>query len=606
MVATGALTAFLLPAGLSATTLQLIAVSAVDLDGIDQDSVRFGEPGGDVDLDLAVPFLAGMDEVVVDAARLTLCGVDTEVAVDGWHTVNGPSGNGMFVLLDHPARLRRLVIAEPAAAAGQFLVVRAATLGATGAATAGVPLAADRDFSAGEMLPPALARLGVSGQGSGRLTVTLPASAGQAWLVQYATGDSVAALTAVTVAPQVFSVTILPAPEDVSLALRAGDGAPEQPLWQHPGAMLAAANQLADFTPAAGARLGQALATLNAAGGAAATLGLPLRFHSTRGGILGIRDRRLDVSYLARPLGRTPAPLTLDGGWQDLALDAPVRPPTASKLRLAGRHRGLAVNPGSGVPPVAAPPSGVRVRSGRVVAAPVAWATPPGGPSPLAQVRLYAVPLGETEVVCEVRRDAAGAPGELIAPPAVTRVERRATPGWVAFGLTAPVPLAPGPLWVTARTNRGELDWFAAALALDEQAGALLSLDGGSTWASPDGGLAPAGRPITQLLDQVDPGTRPPPTLQLRIGAAPAGNLSLAPGAATGEYAEAVPTLPSTVLDALLAPDLAPPTTPVTPAPASTSAPGPRRRTTLSLWSPDLLDLTIHALTCSYDPFAAR
>ena len=471
MVATGALTAFLLPAGLSATTLQLIAVSAVDLDGIDQDSVRFGEPGGDVDLDLAVPFLAGMDEVVVDAARLTLCGVDTEVAVDGWHTVNGPSGNGMFVLLDHPARLRRLVIAEPAAAAGQFLVVRAATLGATGAATAGVPLAADRDFSAGEMLPPALARLGVSGQGSGRLTVTLPASAGQAWLVQYATGDSVAALTAVTVAPQVFSVTILPAPEDVSLALRAGDGAPEQPLWQHPGAMLAAANQLADFTPAAGARLGQALATLNAAGGAAATLGLPLRFHSTRGGILGIRDRRLDVSYLARPLGRTPAPLTLDGGWQDLALDAPVRPPTASKLRLAGRHRGLAVNPGSGVPPVAAPPSGVRVRSGRVVAAPVAWATPPGGPSPLAQVRLYAVPLGETEVVCEVRRDAAGAPGELIAPPAVTRVERRATPGWVAFGLTAPVPLAPGPLWVTARTNRGELDWFAAALALDEQAG---------------------------------------------------------------------------------------------------------------------------------------
>ena len=98
----------------------------------------------------------------------------------------------------------------------------------------------------------------------------------------------------------------------------------------------AAANQLADFT-AAGARLGQALAALNAAGGAAATLGLPLRFHSTRGGILGIRDRRLDVSYLARPLGRTPAPLTLDGGWHDLALDAPVRPPTASELRLACR-----------------------------------------------------------------------------------------------------------------------------------------------------------------------------------------------------------------------------------------------------------------------------
>ena len=106
-------------------------------------------------------------------------------------------------------------------------MVRAATLGAAGAATVGVPLAADRDFSAGDMLPPALARLGVSGQGSGRLTVTLPASAGQAWLVQYATGDSVAALKAVTVAPQVFSVTILPAPEDVSLALRAGDGAPE-------------------------------------------------------------------------------------------------------------------------------------------------------------------------------------------------------------------------------------------------------------------------------------------------------------------------------------------------------------------------------------------
>jgi hypothetical protein len=590
MVSSKAASSFLLPTGLSVSMLQSIAVAALDLEGVDQDSVRFEEGGGDVDLDLAVPFLAGMDDVTVDAARLTLHGVDTDVAVDGWHTVSGAGGNGVFVVLEHPARLRRLVIAEPPAVPGQFLVIRAATLAA--APVPGAPLAADRGFSVGDMLPPPLARLSVSGEGSGRLTVTLPATAGQAWLVQYATGDSVPELKPVAVAPQVFSVTVRPAPEDVSLALRAGDGAAEQQLWQHPGAVLAeAGDQLADFTPAAAARLGSALAALNAAGGEVATLGLPLRFRSARGGTLGIRDRRLDVSYRARPLGPDPAPLALDGGWQDLALDAPTRRPTASELRLAGRHRGLAVNPGSGVPPATAPLGGVRVRPGRVVAAPAAWVTPPGGPSPLARIRLYAVPFGDTEVVCEVRRDAAGAPGALIAPPAVTRVDRLAPPGWVTVRLATPVPLAPGPLWITARTNRGQLDWFATATP-GEPAGARVSSDGGSTWAGPEGSLAPTGPPVTQLLDQVDPATRPAPTVQLRIGPAPAGPLALVPGAAVGEYAQAEPTLPTAVLDALEG--------------ATTSGPGPRRRTTLSLWSADLLDLRIQALACSYDPFAGR
>jgi hypothetical protein len=579
--------AFLVHAGLSVGTLEQIVHLALDLSTVDQDHVEFAEGGDDVDLELAVPFLVGMDEVTVDAARLTLHGVDTELQLKSWQAPAGPGGKGTFVCLDGPSRLRRLVIDEAAAVPDVFLVLRAATLSASGAPSAGAPLAATKGFSTGPMLPPPLAALSVSGTGSGRLTLTLPATSGQAWLLQYATGDSLDELDAAAGGPQISSVTVLPAPEDVSLVLQADDGAPEQPLWQHPGAVLPdAADQLADFTPAAGRRLSQALAALNAAGGGAPTLSLPLRFHSARAGTLGVRDRELDVRYLAHPLGTDAVPVSLDGGWQDVVLDAPTRPPASSALRLTARHLGLVVNAGSGVPPTGLPSGGVRVRSGRIVAGRVPWQGPVGESRMLARVRLLAGSVGEAEVVCEVRRDSAGAPGELLAPPAVATVSGSVGPGWVSLRLAAPVSLiGSAALWVTARTNRGELDWFMGG---PDEGGTRVSVDGGGSWGDADGRLGVAGAPVTQLLEQVDPALQPPPVVRARVGQTLVGDLALTRGGAPGEYVEPVPAaLPAPLLSAL----------------ASPSADA-RRQTRVSLWSANLLDMTLTDLTCSYDPFA--
>lgn len=589
-MATGA---FLLPTDLSLVTLQQIAFYAFDFLELDQDRIVFPEGGGDVDRDLAVPFLPGMDEVVVRSARLTVHGVDEEASITGWHSAPGPGDQGTFIVLDGPARLRRFVMSEPPVVIDAYFILRAATVNQNGVPTAGAPVASEASFSSGPMLPPPLGVMTVTGRGSGTLTVTLPTAAsqtvGQAWLIQLGGGDSINELAPTTGAPTISSVTILPAPEDISLTLRAGDGAAEQPLWQHPGAMLeSAADQFADFTPAASGRLSSALEASNSAGGSTPTLGLPLRFHSERGGTLGVKARDLEVSYLAHPLGAEKIAVALDGGWRPLVLSAPERVPAASSLALTAKHRGLLVNAGSGVPPLSMPSGGIRVRAGRVVAGRASWSPPDGASGLLSRVRLLASPIGDTEVVCEVRRDAGGLPGELVAPPAVTIVSRDAGAGFVSVPLATPVSLPGGTLWITARTNRGEFDWFLDDSAAPQAASgsSRISTDGGVSWGEAEGGLTVHGPPVVQLLERVDPATQPIPSVLLYQGPVPLGSMLLSAGGAQGEYRQPSPAvLPPALLGAL-------------GAPGSQA----RRDTTVSLWSPALLDMSITALTTTYAP----
>ena len=579
--------AFLLPAGLPEATVQQVALLVLTAADLGAQQVTFAEGGSDVDVELSVPFRAGMDEVVVDAAQLTLAADQTPLAITGWHAVAGPGGQGVFVVLDTPARLRRLVLDPANQPAGTFVVVRAATLDSGGPPTAGPPLFAGGGFDTGPMLPRALAGMSVTGS-DGRLVVTVPLAQGQAWLVQFGTGDTAAALAPQAGQPQVTEVTVAPAPSDISLVLRGRSaGEADTALWQHPGALLPeSGQQLADFTPAAGRRLAQVLADTSAG---TPTLALPLRFSAKTAGTLLVLDQVLTARYVAHPAAAAPTPLTLDGGWVDLPLDAPARRPSATTLALRARHLGREVNPGSPAPPMALPLGGVRVRPGRLVAAPVPWQPAPavGGTPSLAMVRLLAAPVGDTELVAEVHADAAGAPGALLAGPLVARLAAGAAPGWVGLALaaTADIP-APATLWVSVRTNRGALDWFAA----DTGPTARASADGGTSWGELEAGLGPVGTPWVQLQHAVDPATAAAPALTVRLGGTLLGTVGLTGTGQPGEYGGPTPAvLPAAVLDALAAP--AAPDTPV------------RRRTTLSLLCPAVLTLTVPDLTCSYDPF---
>src|SRR3954452_1533810 len=74
------------------------------------DQVAFdAENGGDVDRELAVPFLAGMDEVVVDGASRRLQAAEREMDVIGFTVSGTGGGDGVVIALAAPARINRIV-----------------------------------------------------------------------------------------------------------------------------------------------------------------------------------------------------------------------------------------------------------------------------------------------------------------------------------------------------------------------------------------------------------------------------------------------------------------------------------------------------------------
>jgi hypothetical protein len=420
-----------------------------------------------------------------------------------------------------------------------------------------------------------------------------PAAQGSAWLLQYATGDDATGLQPVAERFTVRKVTVDAAATDLSLVIpgaTAEDAA--VPLWSHPGALLpAAGEQEINFTPLAQKHLAAALARLGTTAGPQ-TLPIPLRFTAAGGGAIRVVAKTLQARYVVRPAGPDPVTLRLGGDWVPLELRAPAgRRPGATSMRLRARHLGRELNQGSGQPPAARPRAGLRVGAGRLAATSLPC-TPSGrDPTvPLASARVYALAVEAVEVVCELRADAAGAPGPLLAAPMVKQLEPPATPpprpDWVEFELPASgaTVAVPATVWVTLRTNRGELRWFTG-----EGGDGRVSLDAGSSWGAVDAALAATGAPLAQLFHAVD--APQPPVIDVLVDGAPAGSVGF----------EAVAGSP---LEFVTPAGLAPPAPVVGALATGAAGDGGRAALAPALFSRAVADLTVEQLTLSYDPFA--
>ena len=320
------------------------------------------------------------------------------------------------------------------------------------------------------------------------------------------------------------------------------------------------------------------------------TLPVPLTFRSDRAGSLAITFKTLSAHYVARPLAEDPLTLRLRGSWTALRLSAPAgRKPFASSARVTAKLLGRELNEGSGVPPLAPPSTGVRIRSDVWVATVLPFApVDPGGaglPLPLVSARVYLEALADAEAVLEIRPDVAGVPG----PPATAPVVRRIAAGgadWVEFDLAQPLPVIAGgaPVWIALRANQGELIWFT-----NGPGEVRLSVDKGQKWGTMGTELATPAAPLAQLFHAVaDP--LPPPAIRAQIGdRVVMENLPLARVGESGrEFASQALALDARVLAGLEA-----------------AAGNARASTDLMLFSRSAMDLTVAAMSLSYDPFGS-
>jgi hypothetical protein len=194
------------------------------------DVVEFGEQeGGVVERELAVPFLRGMDSVVVESARLQLRSKPREMESE--FEASEAAEPGVVVKLPRISRLVKIAIdfTIPDAFAGQtvHIVVRNAQPQPTGGFTFSPPVYAAPDFaSPGPMFPRPLSGLSRTNTSTGAV-LGLPRPLGEAWLVQLATGDEAVDLSAIPVTPTVRYVRIDAVPQNLTLAIRLASESPQ-------------------------------------------------------------------------------------------------------------------------------------------------------------------------------------------------------------------------------------------------------------------------------------------------------------------------------------------------------------------------------------------
>jgi hypothetical protein len=576
-----------------AELIQLV-LGLVDTETLGHDVVSFeDEDGGTAERELAIPFLPGMDDVIVDAAELRLRAVSTERTITGWSVVTTSGVDaGRVVKLDVPGRLATVTLDKPSGWPGpnsdaerMRVVVRPAEPEGSGF-TFGPPIFATPSFSlASPLYDPVLGGMGVTEVAGGKLRLTFPDTAGSAWLIQFAKGDEATKLATLSLATTVRAVTVNAATRELTLVVPGEDGDPagDVLLWSYPNAFLRdVGEQVVSFTPVAQKRLAARLGTA----GGAPTLPVPLRFTSAAGGRVAVTARRLEAHYEVRPLPPEKERVELGGSWTSLPLSAPTgRRPDSGTARAAVRHLGRELNAGSTVPPRSLPGSGVRVDGER-------WAASRLTVLPVSDSELQKVDLAsarvlvaadeDVEVAVELRADAAGTPGAPVVPPLVQQLPA-GTSGWIELELPTPHAVEPGPLWVALRTTRGELHWYA------EGAGeARISLDRGETWGNVDPLLIDAEAPLAQLY-HVLPEPLPRPQLVVQLGEVLVAADLLTGAGRTGprEFVLERLELPSPVLDAIGA-----------------ATGGGRVETVLSLFSAAVAELTLEGAALSYDPFS--
>ncbi|HEX5414794.1 MAG TPA: hypothetical protein VFZ25_03950, partial [Chloroflexota bacterium] len=486
---------------------------------LDVDSVEFAEDaGGDVSRELGVPLLAGMDEIDVEEASFSIGVSPTPDPRDTTYTAKPEShGQGVIIALPGPGRLVKAAInydtpqSPPATVRG---VVRPATP-AGDEFTPNPPIYASPSFpSPGPMFPPALDGLRtIAIEGGGQL-LTMPPTDGPAWLIQIATAsdkDGPAKLSPLEIVPTVTEVQVDAVPSNLTVSLVTDEG--DVTLWSQPGLFLRGVAPLpVSFLPMARKHLS---AQLKKATGPA--LSVPLKFHSDSASRLEVTSKRLTVTYRVRPFGSNPVTLRLGGSWQPLSLSAPAGLASlGGSVDLTAKLQPRALNAGSPEPPLAPFGGGLRATPATIVATAMPFSplpgTPPGTVLPLASARALVEAAADSELVLELRADAAGVPGGILAGPVVKQLKKNFS-DWLEFTIDPPLPVSTGgaPVWVTLRLNRGEIRWFADPGQTNPT---RLSGDQGQTWAEAEAPLVSQGAPLTQLFHALgDP--LPAPAIQL-------------------------------------------------------------------------------------------
>lgn len=558
------------------------------------DTIKFAdEAGGDEDRELALAFLPGMDAVVVTDASLRFRVGDFSQDVTQFSVSPGPSGKGIVLKLPAPARLAKLDLSYvvPPAPTARLLVRPVLDSGFGPSMFVAPPLAPPSDAYSDPR--PGVA---VTPMPGGRFLVTFPNLLTSAWLLQLATGDKPEDLSILSVVPTVNRVALAAAPRNLSIVLR---GPPDTPLWGNANLLLPeSGEQTVSFLPLAQRRMSDAL---TASSPAAVTLPISLRFHSDCGALLEVTQRALSGHYTVDPLGGAPRTLRLGGRAAPLVLKAPggLHPRDGAATATA-RLLGRALNAGSMPAPVSLPGRGLSVSTDRMVAAPLrimARGLPgeaPAAPVPVAAVALRVTARAAAELALELRADAAGRPGAVMAPAVVTQLVADFDE-WLDVVLPTSPPAAPGSvIWLSIKLTKGEVYWHTGQAA-SEGAG-FVSIDRGASWGEATTSLQEAAPLLAQAFHAVAPPFQRP-TISIRSGASLlladwfTGAVPTTPKPESKEFRSAAAAFPQIVLDRLAA------------APANGAA---RAETTLLLYSDAVLDLVIGDAVIAYDPNTAR
>ena len=505
------------------------------------DRIDFTDPsGGSESRELAIPFLAGMDEIRVDAAEIRLRSGSLEVESNSHTTASGPGNQGVFLGLPSPGLLRTVVLeySPPVPQVGKTfrLVVRLATRSGTGF-TAGVPIFAEPALaSLGPMYGPALPGFALTSVATNRVQLTLPSLMGDAWLFQIASGDTPDALAPQPIVPAIRTVVLQAAPKDVVVSLVASSG--NTVLWSNPGTL--------------------AVGNANAAGKLHSTCTTSSRGKTQggRGELPGSIDLvELRVGGRRPPRGHhqdalqqlcRPAPrrgcekITVPGDRAALTFDLPTGfRPASNSFRLTLQAKPRKRDPLSPAAPTDHLMSGLRAGRSEHVAS----GMPVSGEAAVTAARLCLAAPSDVEAVMTLRADAGGIPGEPIAAPAVFRLSAASSPAWIDVDLPALLALGAGKLWIALHTNRGDLYWYTHPDAPGEP---RISRDEGMSWTAVPDLLASPAKLLSQLLIAADP-IACPPRLALLAGDTVLHDnlLSGIAGAILGEFVVPAASFPS-------------------------------------------------------------
>lgn len=566
-------------------SLENLIVGTAEPAGLD--TVEFdNENGGEAIRQLALPRLAGMDEVEIHTAQLRIRSVSRPITISDFTTKPGQGGKGVFLSLAKPGRLLKVVVeystpvppTPPTPAPQHHLVVRAVKKGGSGMQP-GVPLfAAPDDFSPpGEMFTRALTGMSRTSLGGDRYLLTLPSVLGDAWLIQLATGDSAVELAPIPTRITIHSVILDAVPSNVAVVLVTATA--EVPLWGNPQMLLPSDEpEEITFTPLAQKELAAALKT---AGDQELTLPLTIKFRSDTAGALSIVSKSLQGRYVVRALSETPTSLRLAGARVPLVLSAPAGlMPQSATFRMVAKLTGRELNNASSEPPASSPSGGLRVTQAIRVAQRVGVE----GTFPLVNLRLLLASESAAEAILQLREDASGGPGALTGKPVVRQLEAGLR-DWIDFELKVPRESSADSslLWVTLHATKGEILWFAS----ETTDYALISTDEGASWGAPDTRLAPATGQLVQLFHDRSPQFAKPVIRMERNNVTVAADLmENARALSPTEYVAENAAIPATVMSFF-----------------SRQSGRARVEQTLQLFSTSVLDLRVEAASFFYDPF---